>query len=173
VAAFTYDTLQSVSHALQFTNASSGASSYWWDFGDGEQSNVPSPLHLFPADGGEVDVCLIAINDLGCPDTTCIELLIPGDPMIFAANAFTPDGDGLNEDYRPVLNGFVDWRYQLLIFDRWGEVIWETRDRNKAWDGNMNGKPCKTEVYVWKVILDRYGDEREYVGHVTLIRGDY
>lgn len=173
VAAFTYDTLQSVSHALQFVNASSGAVAYVWDFGDGEQSNVPSPLHLFPADGGEVDVCLIAVNLLGCPDTTCTELLIPGDPMVFAPNAFTPDGDGLNEAFRPELNGFVDWRYRLLIFDRWGEVIWETRERTRAWDGNMNGKPCKTDVYVWKVILDRYGDEREFVGHVTLIRGDY
>jgi gliding motility-associated-like protein len=173
LAAFTYEGSTSVPNALQFTNSSEGAVSYWWNFGDGEQSSVASPLHLYPADGGEVDICLIAINQLGCPDTTCIEVLIPGNPAIYTPNAFTPDGDGLNDDFRPVLDGFNDWRYQLLIFDRWGEVVWETRSRTTAWDGSMNGKPCKTDVYVWKVILDRYGDEREVVGHVTLVRGDY
>lgn len=172
VAAFSFDTLLTLDNALQFTNGSSGASSYYWDFDDGETSQLFAPLHLFPADGGGRTVCLIAINDLGCPDTTCKFIEVPEDPQIFAPNAFTPDGDGLNDTFLPMLDGYAGSRPRLLIFNRWGEVIYNTLPII-PWDGNYNGVPCKTDVYVWKVIVDDYGDEREFIGHVTLIRGDY
>ncbi|MCB0772369.1 MAG: T9SS type B sorting domain-containing protein, partial [Flavobacteriales bacterium] len=90
---------------------------------------------------------------------------------IYAPNAFTPDGDGLNEDFRPVLNGFENWRYQFLVFDRWGELIHQSRDRGTAWNGSYKGKPVKSDVYVWKVVLNREGDERVYYGHITVVRG--
>lgn len=172
VADFAYDTLRSVSYALQFHNLSEGANAWVWDFGDHSTSNEYEPLHLFPAGPNDwYPLCLIAINSYGCPDTLCRTVRAPADPNIYAPNAFTPDLDGLNETWIPILNGFDGWRYHLYILDRWGEVIWDTADRYKAWDGNARGKVCKTEVYVWKVVLNIEGDERVYYGHVTLVRG--
>ncbi|HMN05858.1 MAG TPA: PKD domain-containing protein [Flavobacteriales bacterium] len=172
VAAFSYEPMQSTSYALQFFNHSQGAVRWLWDFGDGDTSSVFQPMHLFPAGPGDLyPFCLVAVNEYDCPDTLCQRVLAVNDPNVFAPNAFTPDHDGLNEDFLPVLNGFDNWRYELLIFDRWGEVIHESRDRHRAWDGTSRGKPVKSDVYVWKVILNRGGDERVYYGHVTVICG--
>jgi gliding motility-associated-like protein len=171
-AAFTYEPMQSTSYALQFHNQSTGAISWIWDFGDGERSSEFAPLHLFPAGPGDLyPFCLVAINTYGCPDTLCQPVVAVSDPNIYAPNAFTPDGDAVNEDFLPVLNGFDHWRYHLYIFDRWGEVIHDSKDRYAPWDGTCKGKPVKSDVYVWKVVLNRNGDERVYYGHVTVVRG--
>jgi gliding motility-associated-like protein len=172
VAAFSYTPMQSTSYALQFHNESSGAVSWVWDFGDGETSTDFEPLHLFPA-GPDDDypLCLVAINSFNCPDTLCRPVTATSDPMIFAPNAFTPDEDGVNEEFRPILNGFDDWRYRFYVFDRWGEVIHQSRSRYDAWDGTCKGKPVKSDVYVWKVVLNKNGDERVFYGHVTVVRG--
>ncbi|MEZ4738659.1 MAG: PKD domain-containing protein [Flavobacteriales bacterium] len=169
-AGYTTDTLESLSHALQFQNTSEGAISFVWDFDDGEGSTAIHPLHVFPADGGGFTVCLVAVNDFGCPDTICKFINVPGDPNIFVPNAFTPNGDGRNDEFRPVLNGFVGWNYRLMIFDRWGQPAYDTRDRNEAWDGQKNGTDAPVDVYVWKVIVERDGDARDFIGHVSLVR---
>jgi gliding motility-associated-like protein len=95
---------------------------------------------------------------------------VGADPLVFAPNAFTPNEDGRNDSFYPVLNGFVGWNYKLLIFDRWGEVIYETKERLEGWDGRSNGREAQIDVYVWKVIVERDGDARDFVGHVSLIR---
>lgn len=169
VADFTSDTLVSVRNAIQFSNESQGAVSYTWDFGDGEGSSDTHPLHLFPADGGGFTVCLVAVNSFSCPDTICKFQLVNSDPLVFVPNAFTPNNDGRNEAFRPIVNGYVGWRYRLLIFDRWGLEVWRTEDREEGWDGRVGGKPPVIDVYVWKVVLERDGDARDFVGHVTLL----
>ncbi|HRH68613.1 MAG TPA: PKD domain-containing protein [Flavobacteriales bacterium] len=169
-ANYTTDTLESISHALQFSNTSEGAMSFTWDFDDGETSTVVHPLHVFPADGGGFTVCLVAVNELGCPDTLCKFINVAGDPNIFVPNAFTPNGDTRNDDFRPVLNGFVGWNYRFLIFDRWGMPIYDSRDRNSAWDGTYKGQESPVDVYVWKVIVERDGDAQDFVGSVSLVR---
>lgn len=172
VADFSYTPMQSATYALQFHNTSTGAVEWLWDFGDGEQSTEFQPMHLFPAGPDNLyPFCLVATNEFNCPDTLCRSVAAVSDPNIYAPNAFTPDGDGLNEDFRPVLNGFENWRYQFLVFDRWGELIHQSSDRGTAWNGSYKGKPVKSDVYVWKVVLNREGDERVYYGHVTVVRG--
>ena len=171
-AAFSYVPMQSTTYALQFHNSSVGAMNWFWDFGDGEHSNEFEPLHLFPAGPDDLyPLCLVAINTFGCPDTLCQPVVATSDPDIYAPNAFTPDQDGVNETFLPILNGFDNWRYQFFVFDRWGERIYDTRDRNAPWDGTYHGKSVKTDVYVWKVVLNRNGDERVFHGHVTVVRG--
>lgn len=169
-AAFAYDTLESITHALQFRNESEGAVSYTWNFDDGTSSTATHPLHVFPADGGGFVVCLVALNELGCPDTVCVGLNIPGDPNIFVPNSFTPNDDTRNDTFRPVLNGFVGWSYRFMVFDRWGIPVFDTRDRADAWDGRRRGVDSPVDVYVWKVIVERDGDAKDFVGHVTLVR---
>ena len=171
VAGFSTDTLVSIRNAIRFSNLSTGAVSYVWDFDDGEGiSNEVDPVHVFPADGGSYSVCLVALNQFGCPDTLCSFVGVGADPLVFAPNAFTPNADGRNDSFYPVLNGFVGWNYKLLIFDRWGEVIYETKERLEGWDGRSNGREAQIDVYVWKVIVERDGDARDFVGHVSLIR---
>jgi len=169
-ADFTTDTLASVRNALQFNNLSQGATAFSWDFNDGETSEAMHPTHLFPGDGGGYTVCLAVVNDFGCPDTTCRYVVVNGDPGVYVPNSFTPNADGLNDVFLPVLNGYVGWNYRLLIFDRWGEIIHETRDPNAGWTGRARGRDAQIDVYVWKVIVERDGDARDFVGHVSLIR---
>lgn len=170
LAGFRYDTLESIAHALHFRNESEGAVSYSWDFGDGETATTLHPLHVFPADGGGFIVCLVAVNDVGCPDTLCTAINVPGDPNIFVPNTFTPNNDTRNDTFRPILNGFVGWNYRFIVFDRWGLPVFDTRDRATPWDGTRNGTESPVDVYVWKVIVERDGDARDFVGHVSLIR---
>ncbi|MBK9175485.1 MAG: PKD domain-containing protein [Flavobacteriales bacterium] len=169
LADFTSDTLVSVRNAIQFSNLSQGASLYTWDFGDGEGSDEAHPLHLFPADGGGYTVCLVAVNTFSCPDTICKFQLVGSDPLVFVPNAFTPNDDDRNEVFRPIVNGYAGWKYTLIIFDRWGLEIWKTNDREEGWDGRVGGKPPVIDVYVWKVIVERDGDARDFIGHVTLL----
>jgi len=168
-ADFTSDTLLSVRNALQFSNLSQGAVAYTWDFGDGEGSSDTHPLHLFPADGGGFTVCLIAVNSFTCPDTICKFQLIDSDPLVFVPNAFTPNRDGRNEEFKPIIAGYTGWRYKLMIFDRWGLEVWSTEDREQGWDGRVGGQEPVIDVYVWKVVLERDGDARDFIGHVTLL----
>ncbi len=95
---------------------------------------------------------------------------------LFMPNSFTPDGDGVNEFFFP--NGNNLSTAELLIFDRWGELIHSGKDGEAFWDGKANGEPVQDGVYVWKVKYRFYEDthhttqspEYEEVGHVTLIR---
>lgn len=170
VADFTTDTLGSVRNALRFNNESQGATSFIWDFGDGETSNEVHPTHLFPGDGGVYTTCLAVQNAFGCPDTICRAVWVNGDPGVYVPNTFTPNGDGLNDVFLPVLNGFIGWNYRLLIYDRWGELIHETRDPNAGWDGRARGRDSQIDAYVWKLIVERDGDARDFIGHVNLVR---
>ncbi|MFN3875692.1 MAG: PKD domain-containing protein, partial [Flavobacteriales bacterium] len=170
VADFTGDTLASMRNAIQFGNLSQGAVQYSWDFGDGEGSSEAHPLHLFPADGGGFTVCLVAVNGYACPDTICKFQPVHADPLLFVPNTFTPNGDGRNDAFLPTIVGYEGWRYRLTVFDRWGLPIWSTDDRSVGWDGRKEGQEPVIDVYVWKVVLERDGDARDYVGHVTLLR---
>ena len=99
--------------------------------------------------------------------------MIPASASVFVANAFTPDGDGRNDDFAPVSNGLDPNDYHFLIVDRWGSPVYSTEDMNAKWDGNFgNGKPAPVGVYVWKLTgQDMISHTRfEHVGHVTLVR---
>ncbi|MBK9195014.1 MAG: PKD domain-containing protein [Flavobacteriales bacterium] len=172
IADFGWDTLMTLDNALQFDNLSLGSSSWWWDFGDDETSTDFEPVHLFPGNGGAYPICLIALNELQCPDTVCKVITVPADLNAYVPNAFSPDGDGLNDGFRPIMLGFDEsrWNYHFMIFDRWGQLFFDTRDRNAEWDGTLLGQPSPIDVYVWKVIMATEGDERDWVGHVTLVR---
>lgn len=169
-ADFGTDTLSSIRHALRFINLSEGAESFVWDLGDGEHSTEIHPIHLFPADGGGFTVCLVAINVFSCTDTICKYIEVGSDPGIYVPNAFTPNDDGANDVFNPILNGFIGWDYTLMIFDRWGEEIHRTTDRNEGWNGTSRGIDSPIDVYVWKVVVERNGDARDFIGHVSLIR---
>jgi gliding motility-associated-like protein len=92
-------------------------------------------------------------------------------PSVYVPNAITPNGDGINEDFRPIF-GCPPKNYSMLIFDRWGNLVFETKDVYKGWDGTIKGSPAPMDIYVWQISFSFYeGDKkRESIGHVTLLR---
>ena len=89
--------------------------------------------------------------------------------LLFVPNTFTPNGDGDNDFFYP--KGANIREYNMIIFNRWGELVYESNDFDNKWDGTFNGKPCPDGTYVWRI---RYSDERqinfEKMGHVNLLR---
>lgn len=171
------------SNPVNFFNLSTDATEYWWDFGDGENSEEESPQHYYQSIG-EYNVTLIANNEFNCPDTFSLPepvVAIGGGEIVFP-NAFTPSSSGSsggyfdlsdnlynNDIFFPLQEGVEE--YQLMIFNRWGELIFESQEVNRGWDGYYKGELCQQDVYVWKVRA-RFsdGNEIQRAGDVTLIR---
>ena len=160
---------------IDFTDLSTGGSSVVWDFGDGTiDSSFTSSNHEYPSDQvGTYVVWQYIENDLGCQDSIQSEIIIKSDYALFAPNAFTPNGDGLNDYFFPEGFGIDKENFDLYIYNRWGDVIYETDDIESPWNGMANGsdKVCQTGVYVWMIVMyDLDGIEHNYVGKVTLLR---
>jgi gliding motility-associated-like protein len=167
---------------IQFTNLSQNASYYFWEFGDGVTSTQENPLHFFPGDiAAEYIVQLIAENDEGCADTITKIVSIKKELVFYVPNTFTPDFDDYNQDFKPVFSfgGANLEEYQFYIFNRWGELIWESYDPNVGWDGtygvNLNTK-VQDGTYTWKLIVKSKDDtidggkKQLYHGHVNVIK---
>ncbi|MFB6258575.1 MAG: PKD domain-containing protein [Flavobacteriales bacterium] len=160
---------------IDFTNQSIGDSTIFWDFGGLDSSTIQNPSYVFPEEeAGTYDVCLTATSSEGCKDTVCKEVVVKGKFFLYVPNAFTPDGDGINDLFRPVINGMDRSDYRFEIYDRWGKLVFKTKDPEKGWDGSIDGNKdaSKTDVYVWKVITtNKYtGNSIVETGHVTLLR---
>ncbi len=159
---------------ISFTNLSSGEVQQKWDFAGLDSSDEEHPSYSFPNDGGGTyDVCLKVLNQYGCADSVCRPVEIQGEFILYVPNAFTPDGDGVNDKFAPVVQGADPKHYTFIIYDRWGEEIFKTHHPEKMWDGKVDGsKPRKTAVYVWKLVTrNKYnGSEIVRQGHVTLVR---
>jgi gliding motility-associated-like protein len=98
-----------------------------------------------------------------------------GEEVIFwVPNTFTPDGDQFNQTFKPVMySGFDPFEYEFLIFNRWGEPIWESHNAAVGWDGSYNkGMKCPDGIYTWKLVFKTLNNDEKLmnVGHVTLIR---
>jgi gliding motility-associated-like protein len=159
---------------VQFTDQSSGTNTWSWSFGDlNSGSSLQNPVYTYN-DTGHYEVVQTVTNNNGCTDTATMEIYISEDFTFYAPNGFTPNGDGTNDVWRPVGIGISDSRYELLIFDRWGKLIYETTDPQQAWDGRVNGSTeiAQQDVYVWKVKLHSYNNNmtRVYTGHVSLLK---
>ena len=106
----------------------------------------------------------IVTNEFGCSDTTT-RLVIVSDHLLYVPNAFTPDGDGLNDTWAPSVRGAR--LYELIVFDRWGREVFRTTEPKDAWTGQGEGQG----VYNYTIRLAEFGAFRkEYNGHVTLLR---
>lgn len=158
-----------------FSNQSLYGESYIWDFDDGSPYDYSfEPSHVFPnATNGEYDVMLIALNEFGCMDTAFQKVVFEELMIFYIPNAFTPDGFGPNEIFQPIITSRIDEDYYLFrIFDRWGEIIFETTDIHEGWDGTYLGQKVEPGVFVWRMEFNDTKTDLRYAhdGHVTLIR---
>ncbi len=108
-----------------------------------------------------------AIDTNGCRNTDSLEVLI--ESSLYVPNSFTPNGDGVNDFFRIEAREVHD--FQLYIFNRWGQLIYETTDPNDFWNATFKGKAVQVDTYVWKIdFLDNQEARHEFIGHVNVLR---
>jgi gliding motility-associated-like protein len=158
-----------------FNNHTDGAVHYNWTFDEYGSSELESPEFEFPNERSDnFLVCLEALNLFGCYDTSCRNVYMDAQYAVFAPNAFSPDGDGDNDVWFPVIRGFHNDVYELMIFNRWGDVVFQTQDPSEVWtgehrDGNYFGQ---NEVYNWRLKLRKEfsAEDIVYSGSMILMR---
>lgn len=121
---------------------------------------------------GTYPVTLTVETALGCTDTVQYIMSVIEEILFFAPNSFTPDGDEFNQTWKPVITGIDIYDFELLIFNRWGEVIWENHDVNQGWDGTYNGKFVPNGSYTWiaRVKKPQNDGKETFTGNINLLR---
>jgi trimeric autotransporter adhesin len=156
-----------------FTNQSTNASSYLWSFGDNSFDSIPTVAHLYPFEAGQYLVSLFANNAYNCSDSSTYTILILEKLLYYIPNAFTPDGNNLNDLFKPNFTaGFSPSHFSMSIYNRWGELIYESTDPDQGWDGTDHGRKVQGGIYVWDVqVKEKLSDKiHQYLGHVNLLR---
>ena len=156
---------------ITFANMSELAVSYFWDFDDGNESTEENPQHTYQKIG-QFDVLLVAETEYSCKDSSSFQIkVIPFN--VFTPNAFRPDSEiSENRTFMPFGLGVKADRFKFLVYDRWGQLVFESNSLDKKWDGTMkNGKQAPMGTYVWKAnYFDIQGYEHNPKGQVLLIR---
>jgi gliding motility-associated-like protein len=156
---------------VNFTDLSSGAVWWNWNFGDGVgTSDSANPVYRYNS-SGLYTIQLIVENSVGCFDTTYSLLRVEDEITLYVPTGFTPNGDNVNDNFKAYGIGITD--FDMWVYDRWGTQVFYTNDKEHPWNGNHNdnGKPCQNDVYVYKIkYKDVEGNSHDYVGHVTLVR---
>lgn len=151
-----------------FTNTSINATRYLWDFGDNTNSTLTHPVHQFNKTG-TYTVCLEAFNASSCPSKVCKPVPSEVVPLIGLPTGFSPNGDGDNDIL--FVRGAAIKTLSLKIYNRWGQMIFETTSQDRGWDGTFNGQPQPIEAYAYILNVSFIdGTARILKGNITLLR---
>ncbi len=164
-----------INPTIQFTDQTgdaAGIAYWWWNFGEAGDtiSNLQNPTHTYQ-DTGTFCVQEVAMDIHGCADTATNCFVI--DPVfnLYIPDAFSPNGDGKNETFKPV--GQYIKNFEMYIFDRWGNKLYHTLDINQGWNGTVNGGSVisQEDTYVYKInVTDSQGKQHSFIGNVTIIK---
>jgi gliding motility-associated-like protein len=160
--------------AVPFTSAAEGTIiAHSWSFGDGTTASEKDPTHIYAAPYRQTTYAVryTVTDTYGCQQTAEKKITVYPSCYLTVPTAFTPNGDGRNDFFR-VLNAIKAENLELLLFNRWGQLVYKTSNWKQGWDGKINGQPQPTSVYVWFL---RYTDRDtkkkiEQKGTVTLVR---
>ena len=157
---------------LQNTSSSSMGETYKWFFKGMliSSSNEKNP-RLFYETAGSYPIALVVTNEKGCSDSIIKYISIDEEFQLYVPNAFTPNNDGLNDTFQPKGTGFIN--YNLMVFDRWGELLFNTDNIENAWDGTKKGidEILKNDVYVWKIGITSLSRKyKTLTGTVSLLK---
>ncbi|MBN4072938.1 PKD domain-containing protein [Crocinitomix catalasitica] len=160
---------------ISFLNTSGSGDSYYWDFGDGKSSNQENPHHVYPQTGGiGYDISLTVTSQFGCEAIAEGYIYIDELLIYYIPNAFTPDGDQYNDNFKPIFTeGYDPYDYHMTVFNKWGEVLFESFNAEYGWDGTYKGNGLvKDGVYIWQIEFgETYTDKRNIIrGHVTILK---
>ena len=175
IADFTFspDSVNIMDTEVTFTNLTTNGDNYLWTLGTGDSTLVNSPVYTYPEQGfRDYTVWLFASNAFGCVDSVSKIVHVYELPWYYIPNTFTPEGNNMNELFKPVfIPGFTPYNYTFTIFDRWGEVIFQTNDVYSYWDGVYKGGLVPTGTYVWQIKFTEHETDKSYVevGHVNVI----
>ncbi len=166
-----------IENLVSFTDLSLGADSYEWFLDSIIFSELANPVLSFPSQESTEtwEVCQVIKTDLGCSDTLCKSIRLEGELAVFVPDAFTPDGDQVNDFFFPQIVGGSDEEYLFQIFDRLGNLVWETKDIQAKWSGqgaNDSSYFTRDNVYTWRMEVKRKNsvDKQLFQGIVTIIR---
>jgi gliding motility-associated-like protein len=164
------DTAVVVGQPLQF-NATGGISYEWSPSTGLNHTNIHNPLAFYDGSFDSIIYKVIISNEQGCADSDYIKVVIfKTNPSIFVPTAFTPNSDGKNDVFRPIAVGISKFEY-FRVFNRWGQLVFETKISGRGWDGKIGGKEQGSNTYVWVVKgTDWTGKQVFEKGTVTLIR---
>jgi gliding motility-associated-like protein len=167
-------TVSVIDPTVQLFNTSTGATTFSWSIYGGNttlQSSQLNPTFYFDI-AGTYTALLEVKNAFGCYDYILKHIYVEPEFHIYIPNTFTPNDDNINDVFFPKGIGISEKGYKMLIFDRWGELIFESREFKRGWDGTgRDGKKVKQDVYVYKIyVRDIKGKEHEFIGHVNCIR---
>jgi gliding motility-associated-like protein len=142
-----------------------------WYFDTLGNSNYQNPDFIFPKDSGNYLVTLIVEDNNTCRDTITKNIFIRSEIALFIPNSFTPNGDGLNDNFIPKGFGISLEGYSFIIFNRWGEIVFKTNNVLDSWDGSYNGEFLPSGVYVWRAdFQDLNGKDYRRTGQLNILR---
>lgn len=153
---------------VQFTNGSTGANTYLWNFGDGESSTLTNPSHQYNATG-TYNAELIAYTIAGCTDTFRLDVDVIIVPLLDVPNAFTPAQPGRNSTVK--VEGFGIGKMQWRIYNRQGQLMFQSASQKVGWDGTFKGKLQPMDVYAYTLDVEfTDGKKLRKTGDITLLR---
>jgi gliding motility-associated-like protein len=155
-----------------FTNLSLNDVTWYWDFADGDTSSVQNPTHDYTIEG-TYPVKLVVTNAIGCQDSIIVNVEVRDIVTMYLPNSFTPNGDGKNDLFGGYGSGIDETTFELRIFTRWGDMVYQTNDIHEWWNGKYRNlkQNAPEAVYVWVVTYkDINLSPHTLRGHVTLIR---
>jgi gliding motility-associated-like protein len=164
--------LTTLNTTVQFINQSSFGDTYFWYTGDGNMYLIENPINIYPSDTGTYNVLLEVNNNFGCYDSISHPVTIHPVHTIYIPNTFTPNNDGVNDNFKVYGIGIVECN--LFIYNKWGEVIFKQdgmRPVQVGWDGKYKNNDSPQDVYNYKIIVrDFFGEWYQYIGNLNLIR---
>jgi gliding motility-associated-like protein len=164
-------TVSELDPEVTFSDLSNGGTNCVLYFGDGDSAvtcNFGSIIHTYPM-AGTYTAMYIVTNASGCADTAYLTVVVEQESTVYIPNAFTPNGNGNNDIFYAYGTNVHD--FDMMVFDRWGNLIFESKDILKGWDGTYQNHLCQEDVYVWRMTYtDSHGKRMKLIGSVSLIR---
>jgi gliding motility-associated-like protein len=156
---------------ITFKNCTENSENWIWSFGDFGTSNSENSTHKYTSEG-EFIVTLVASNEFGCKDSVSKIITIIGDTDVFIPNSFSPNQDGNNDIFIPVMREVNSKGYSLKIFNRWGELVFVSYNIEQGWDGTIGGIPVEMgSTYSYIIFYENLnGRKLMKKGSVTIIK---
>lgn len=161
---------------VEFTNLSLGNTINLWEINGYLTSSTDAQFSFVEAGGSSFQACLLVSNQYGCSDSICYTIPVNREESVFVPSSFSPNNDGINDVFYPVLSGFNlnEIQYELAVFNRYGDRIFYTQDPTQAWIGNVHANEfyAQIDAYTWslQITTSSFSDPVELTGSVVVIR---
>jgi len=155
---------------VHFSDAAPGNNNYFWLLGDGSNANIADFYHTYnDQDTGRYLVRLSVTNNYGCTDTSEVWVIVRPDGTFYLPNTFTPNGDGLNDVFKVYSMGVQE--FEMSIYDRWGKIVFTSKNINEGWDGKINSDMAPDGTYAYIIIYkDIIGIKHSKSGAISIIK---